>query len=106
MASAAPEARKFARGLNKPGTAAELRQSVSEAVRTSVLMVGQTRVFFVLFFLRGVFSSQGMLAGWLADWLFIRGATARDISRLVAFTVSAGRRFLQLSSKGAGLPSN
>ncbi|XP_075905426.1 dedicator of cytokinesis protein 9 isoform X2 [Nelusetta ayraudi] len=39
MASAAPEARKFARGLNKPGTAAELRQSVSEAVRTSVLMV-------------------------------------------------------------------
>lgn len=40
MASAAPpEARKFTRGLNKPGTAAELRQSVSEAVRTSVLMV-------------------------------------------------------------------
>uniref|UniRef100_A0A3B3WRX1 Dedicator of cytokinesis 9b n=1 Tax=Poecilia mexicana TaxID=48701 RepID=A0A3B3WRX1_9TELE len=31
--------RKFTRGLNKPGTAAELRQSVSEAVRTSVLMV-------------------------------------------------------------------
>uniref|UniRef100_A0A673BLF6 Dedicator of cytokinesis 9b n=1 Tax=Sphaeramia orbicularis TaxID=375764 RepID=A0A673BLF6_9TELE len=30
---------KFTRGLNKPGTAAELRQSVSEAVRTSVLMV-------------------------------------------------------------------
>uniref|UniRef100_A0A3B4YN95 Dedicator of cytokinesis 9b n=1 Tax=Seriola lalandi dorsalis TaxID=1841481 RepID=A0A3B4YN95_SERLL len=29
---------KFTRGLNKPGTAAELRQSVSEAVRTSVLM--------------------------------------------------------------------
>ncbi|XP_029926229.1 dedicator of cytokinesis protein 9 isoform X2 [Myripristis murdjan] len=39
MASAAPEARKFTRGLNKPGTAAELRQSVSEVVRTSVLMV-------------------------------------------------------------------
>ncbi|XP_010789377.1 LOW QUALITY PROTEIN: dedicator of cytokinesis protein 9-like [Notothenia coriiceps] len=39
MASAPLEARKFARGLNKPGTAAELRQSVSEAVRTSVLMV-------------------------------------------------------------------
>ncbi|KAG7235401.1 hypothetical protein INR49_002712, partial [Caranx melampygus] len=36
--SAPPEARKFTRGLNKPGTAAELRQSVSEAVRTSVLM--------------------------------------------------------------------
>uniref|UniRef100_A0A3B4YVM1 Dedicator of cytokinesis 9b n=1 Tax=Seriola lalandi dorsalis TaxID=1841481 RepID=A0A3B4YVM1_SERLL len=33
------QARKFTRGLNKPGTAAELRQSVSEAVRTSVLMV-------------------------------------------------------------------
>ncbi|KAI4831454.1 hypothetical protein KUCAC02_000995 [Chaenocephalus aceratus] len=39
MASAPPEARKFARGLKKPGTAAELRQSVSEAVRTSVLMI-------------------------------------------------------------------
>uniref|UniRef100_A0AAQ5XJR4 Dedicator of cytokinesis 9b n=1 Tax=Amphiprion ocellaris TaxID=80972 RepID=A0AAQ5XJR4_AMPOC len=38
-ASAPPEARKFTRGLNKPGTAAELRQSVSEAVRTSVLVV-------------------------------------------------------------------
>uniref|UniRef100_A0A8C1TI18 Dedicator of cytokinesis 9 n=1 Tax=Cyprinus carpio TaxID=7962 RepID=A0A8C1TI18_CYPCA len=30
--------RKFTRGLSKPGTAAELRQSVSEAVRTSVLV--------------------------------------------------------------------
>uniref|UniRef100_A0A8D0AW71 Dedicator of cytokinesis 9b n=1 Tax=Sander lucioperca TaxID=283035 RepID=A0A8D0AW71_SANLU len=39
MASAPPEARKFTRGLNKPGTAAELRQSVSEAVRTSVLVI-------------------------------------------------------------------
>lgn len=39
MAAAPLEARKFTRGLNKPGTAAELRQSVSEAVRTSVLMV-------------------------------------------------------------------
>uniref|UniRef100_A0A673HXD4 Dedicator of cytokinesis protein 9-like n=1 Tax=Sinocyclocheilus rhinocerous TaxID=307959 RepID=A0A673HXD4_9TELE len=33
------ETRKFTRGLGKPGTAAELRQSVSEAVRTSVLVV-------------------------------------------------------------------
>ncbi|XP_051998403.1 dedicator of cytokinesis protein 9-like isoform X2 [Xyrauchen texanus] len=33
------ETRKFTRGLSKPGTAAELRQSVSEAVRTSVFMV-------------------------------------------------------------------
>uniref|UniRef100_A0A671MYI9 Dedicator of cytokinesis protein 9-like n=1 Tax=Sinocyclocheilus anshuiensis TaxID=1608454 RepID=A0A671MYI9_9TELE len=32
------ETRKFTRGLSKPGTAAELRQSVSEAVRTSVLL--------------------------------------------------------------------
>uniref|UniRef100_A0A673BJK0 Dedicator of cytokinesis 9 n=1 Tax=Sphaeramia orbicularis TaxID=375764 RepID=A0A673BJK0_9TELE len=31
--------RKFTRGLGKPGTAAELRQSVSEVVRTSVLVV-------------------------------------------------------------------
>uniref|UniRef100_A0A3Q3FTV1 Dedicator of cytokinesis 9 n=1 Tax=Labrus bergylta TaxID=56723 RepID=A0A3Q3FTV1_9LABR len=30
---------KFTRGLGKPGTAAELRQSVSEVVRTSVLIV-------------------------------------------------------------------
>jgi len=33
------ETRKFTRGLSKPGTAAELRQSVSEVVRTSVLVV-------------------------------------------------------------------
>ncbi|XP_066562841.1 dedicator of cytokinesis protein 9 isoform X3 [Amia ocellicauda] len=33
-----PETRKFTRGLSKPGTAAELRQSVSEVVRTSVLV--------------------------------------------------------------------
>ncbi|XP_037392452.1 dedicator of cytokinesis protein 9 isoform X14 [Pygocentrus nattereri] len=40
MASAAQhETRKFTRGLSKPGTAAELRQSVSEVVRTSVLVV-------------------------------------------------------------------
>uniref|UniRef100_A0A3B3UIJ3 Uncharacterized protein n=1 Tax=Poecilia latipinna TaxID=48699 RepID=A0A3B3UIJ3_9TELE len=44
MASAPPEPRKFTRGLNKPGTAAELRQSVSEAVRTSVLMVRRKRL--------------------------------------------------------------
>uniref|UniRef100_A0A8C2ADR9 Dedicator of cytokinesis 9b n=1 Tax=Cyprinus carpio TaxID=7962 RepID=A0A8C2ADR9_CYPCA len=31
--------RKFTRGLSKPGTAAELRQSVSEVVRTSVLVL-------------------------------------------------------------------
>ncbi|XP_051993414.1 dedicator of cytokinesis protein 11-like isoform X2 [Xyrauchen texanus] len=30
------EVRKFTKGLSKPGTAAELRQSVSEAVRTSI----------------------------------------------------------------------
>lgn len=34
-----PETRKFTRGLSKPGTAAELRQSVSEVVRTSVYVV-------------------------------------------------------------------
>uniref|UniRef100_A0A3B4FVT0 Uncharacterized protein n=1 Tax=Pundamilia nyererei TaxID=303518 RepID=A0A3B4FVT0_9CICH len=34
-----PETRKFTRGLGKPGTAAELRQSVSEVVRTSVLLI-------------------------------------------------------------------
>uniref|UniRef100_A0A8C5P7R9 Uncharacterized protein n=1 Tax=Leptobrachium leishanense TaxID=445787 RepID=A0A8C5P7R9_9ANUR len=31
--------RKFTRALSKPGTAAELRQSVSEVVRGSVLLV-------------------------------------------------------------------
>ncbi|XP_048834399.1 dedicator of cytokinesis protein 9-like isoform X18 [Brienomyrus brachyistius] len=31
------ETRRFTRGLSKPGTAAELRQSVSEAVRTSAI---------------------------------------------------------------------
>ncbi|KAM5288649.1 dedicator of cytokinesis protein 9 isoform 4-T4 [Ctenodactylus gundi] len=34
----AAETRKFTRALSKPGTAAELRQSVSEAVRGSVLL--------------------------------------------------------------------
>ncbi|XP_064413718.1 dedicator of cytokinesis protein 9 isoform X1 [Latimeria chalumnae] len=33
-----PETRKFTRGLSKPGTAAELRQSVSEVVRGSVFI--------------------------------------------------------------------
>lgn len=39
MALAAAETRKFTRALSKPGTAAELRQSVSEVVRGSVLLV-------------------------------------------------------------------
>lgn len=39
MALGAPETRKFTRALSKPGTAAELRQSVSEVVRGSVLLV-------------------------------------------------------------------
>lgn len=38
------ETRRFTRGLSKPGTAAELRQSVSEAVRTSVLVVSIARM--------------------------------------------------------------
>ncbi|XP_063809332.1 dedicator of cytokinesis protein 9 isoform X4 [Pseudophryne corroboree] len=38
MASLHPETRKFTRALSKPGTAAELRQSVSEVVRGSVLL--------------------------------------------------------------------
>lgn len=33
------EVRKFTKRLSKPGTAAELRQSVSEAVRGSVVLV-------------------------------------------------------------------
>ncbi|KAL8189989.1 UNVERIFIED_CONTAM: Dedicator of cytokinesis protein 9 [Gekko kuhli] len=33
------ETRKFTRALSKPGTAAELRQSVSEVVRGSVLVI-------------------------------------------------------------------
>uniref|UniRef100_A0A8C0WNE3 Uncharacterized protein n=1 Tax=Castor canadensis TaxID=51338 RepID=A0A8C0WNE3_CASCN len=36
---ASAETRKFTRALSKPGTAAELRQSVSEVVRGSVLLV-------------------------------------------------------------------
>lgn len=43
--SAQPETRKFTRGLSKPGTAAELRQSVSEVVRTSVLVVSVSLKF-------------------------------------------------------------
>lgn len=41
MALVAPETRKFTRALSKPGTAAELRQSVSEVVRGSVLLVSE-----------------------------------------------------------------
>lgn len=43
--SSSSETRKFTRALSKPGTAAELRQSVSEVVRGSVLVVsgGGTR---------------------------------------------------------------
>lgn len=37
------ETRKFTRALSKPGTAAELRQSVSEVVRGSVLLVSAGR---------------------------------------------------------------
>uniref|UniRef100_A0A3Q2XNI0 Uncharacterized protein n=1 Tax=Hippocampus comes TaxID=109280 RepID=A0A3Q2XNI0_HIPCM len=44
---AQPETRKFTRGLGKPGTAAELRQSVSEVVRTSVLVVREHLNFFL-----------------------------------------------------------
>ena len=36
------EVRKFTKRLSKPGTAAEVRQSVSEAVRTSVIVVSNT----------------------------------------------------------------
>ncbi|CAG05926.1 unnamed protein product [Tetraodon nigroviridis] len=39
------ETRRFTRGLGKPGTAAELRQSVSEVVRTSVLIVSTPFTF-------------------------------------------------------------
>lgn len=38
-AAAMAEVRKFTKRLSKPGTAAELRQSVSEAVRGSVVLV-------------------------------------------------------------------
>ncbi|GCC25092.1 hypothetical protein chiPu_0003497 [Chiloscyllium punctatum] len=42
----AQETRRFTRALSKPGTAAELRQSVSEVVRTSVFVVSQLRLPF------------------------------------------------------------
>ncbi|KAI4554831.1 hypothetical protein MJG53_020130 [Ovis ammon polii x Ovis aries] len=38
------EVRKFTKRLSKPGTAAELRQSVSEAVRSSVVLC-QNQIF-------------------------------------------------------------
>lgn len=39
------EVRKFTKRLSKPGTAAELRQSVSEAVRTSIAVVSNSNAF-------------------------------------------------------------
>ncbi|OXB68198.1 hypothetical protein ASZ78_014144 [Callipepla squamata] len=44
MALAAPETRKFTRALSKPGTAAELRQSVSEVVRGSVVALEDCKI--------------------------------------------------------------
>ncbi len=38
------EVRKFTKRLSKPGTAAELRQSVSAAVRTSIAVVSNSKV--------------------------------------------------------------
>lgn len=44
------EVRKFTKRLSKPGTAAEVRQSVSEAVRSSVdLVVSAARMKLLLF---------------------------------------------------------
>lgn len=43
------ETRKFTRGLSKPGTAAELRQSVSEVVRTSAIAVSKVYSFCIAF---------------------------------------------------------
>lgn len=43
LVPALAETRKFTRALSKPGTAAELRQSVSEVVRGSVLLVSAGR---------------------------------------------------------------
>lgn len=42
------EVRKFTKRLSKPGTAAELRQSVSEAVRTSIAVVSKLQFIFPL----------------------------------------------------------
>uniref|UniRef100_A0A4W5JP30 Uncharacterized protein n=1 Tax=Hucho hucho TaxID=62062 RepID=A0A4W5JP30_9TELE len=42
------EVRKCTKRLSKPGTAAELRQSVSEAVRTSVIVVSMV-VYYLIF---------------------------------------------------------
>lgn len=45
------EVRKFTKRLSKPGTAAEVRQSVSEAVKTTVdLVVSEARNAAVIFF--------------------------------------------------------
>lgn len=65
MASAPPEARKFTRGLNKPGTAAELRQSVSEAVRTSVLMVSDPSDIIIVHFPTHTHSVLSFRLSWL-----------------------------------------
>lgn len=51
------ETRRFTRGLGKPGTAAELRQSVSEVVRTSVLVVS-TRLTYPLSPLSSLLSNR------------------------------------------------
>lgn len=37
--------RKFTRGLNKPGMAAQLRESVSQVVRESAVLVSEIYLF-------------------------------------------------------------
>lgn len=57
------EVRKFTKRLSKPGTAAELRQSVSEAVRGSVVLVSG----------RDIGRPGGRAPGRETGWLFARG---------------------------------
>lgn len=63
------ETRRFTRGLGKPGTAAELRQSVSEVVRTSVLVVSTRLTLpFPLLSLSGLINLRRLAFTHIFSW--------------------------------------
>ncbi|XP_035392551.1 dedicator of cytokinesis protein 11 isoform X3 [Electrophorus electricus] len=79
------EVRKFTKRLSKPGTAAELRQSVSEAVRTSIA-VEQTKIIEPLDYENVVFQRKAQIHSdpqrdlllWPADDVSQESQTARQ----------------------------
>ncbi|KAJ8350266.1 hypothetical protein SKAU_G00253960 [Synaphobranchus kaupii] len=87
--------RKFTRGLSKPGTAAELRQSVSEVVRTSVLVgaVSAPLLLFLFSVLRcsaGARNGQNAVSATPRPSVSLRRRAPADLARHI-YAVTGGR---------------